>query len=184
MANILIISGHPDLKSSLANKTIPETLGKSDLSCTLRRLDLLGWDLDVEEEQKYVKQADVIVFQFPLYWYSYPAIIKNWVEKVFAHGFAYGSKGTALTGKYLMVSFTVGGGSDHYRRGGQNRHPVEEFLYNFEQMAELCHMVYEPPVYSFGSAYIPGVSTEEDRRRVIENSKDHGRRLLERLKQF
>ena len=161
-----------------------ETLDTSDLPFVLRRLDLLGWDLDVEKEQSYVREADVIVFQFPLYWYSYPAIIKNWVEKVFAHGFAYGSKGTALTGKHLMVSFTVGGGSDHYRKGGQNRHPVEEFLYNFEQMAELCHMIYEPPVYSFGSAYIPGVSTEEDRQRVIKNSKDHGQRLLERLKQF
>ena len=184
MPNILIISGHPDLKTSLANKTILETLDTSDLPFVLHRLDLLGWDLDVEKEQSYVREADVIVFQFPLYWYSYPAIIKNWVEKVFAHGFAYGSKGTALTGKHLMVSFTVGGGSDHYRKGGQNRHPVEEFLYNFEQMAELCHMIYEPPVYSFGSAYIPGVSTEEDRQRVIKNSKDHGQRLLERLKQF
>ena len=181
MANILLVSGHPDLSHSLANKTILEEIGNSGLPFTLRRMDQLGWDFDIAKEQDYVRQADIIVFQFPLYWYSFPAIIKNWVEKVFAHGFAYGSTGNALKRKHLLLSFTVGGGADHYRKGGQNPHPIEEFLYSFEQMASLCQMKYEEPVYSFGTAYIPGVSTDEDKARVINTSTRHAEKLLHAL---
>lgn len=146
-------------------------------------MDLLGWDFDPTEEQEYVKQARIILFQFPLYWYSFPAIIKNWVEKVFSHGFAYGSTGHALDGKHLLLSFTVGGSADHYQKNGQNRHEIEDFLYSFEQMAALCRMKYEQPVYSFGTAYIPGFSTEEDRKRVLDTADRHAQRLLERLKE-
>lgn len=181
MTNILLVSGHPDLNHSLANKTILTKLEESHLPFTLRRMDLLGWDFDITREQEYVKQADVIVFQFPLYWYSFPAIIKNWVEKVFAHGFAYGSSGNALKGKRLLLSFTVGGGADHYRKDGKNRHPIEEFLYSFEQMASLCQMTYEKPVYSFGMTYIPGVSSEADRARVTASSIRHAEKLLDIL---
>ncbi|WP_288298211.1 NAD(P)H-dependent oxidoreductase [uncultured Allisonella sp.] len=42
--------------------------------------------------------------------------------------------------KHRLLSFTVGGGEDHYRKDGQNRYPVEEFLYSFEQLAALCQM--------------------------------------------
>lgn len=182
MANILLVSGHPDLNHSLANKTILAKMEEFDFPFTLRRMDLLGWDFDIAREQEYVKQADVIVFQFPLYWYSFPAIIKNWVEKVFAHGFAYGSTGNALKGKHLLLSFTVGGGADHYRKDGQNRHPIEEFLYSFEQMASLCQMKYEKPIYSFGMAYIPGVSSEEDRNQVTDLSISHAERLMDALR--
>lgn len=51
MSQILVISGHPDLKHSLANRTILEELAQSDMLIRVRRLDLLGWDLPVAEEQ-------------------------------------------------------------------------------------------------------------------------------------
>ena len=54
----------------------------------------------------------------------------------------------------------------------------------FEQMAALCRMKYEQPVYSFGTAYIPGFSTEEDRKRVLDTADRHAQRLLERLKEL
>jgi glutathione-regulated potassium-efflux system ancillary protein KefF len=51
-------------------------------------------------------------------------------------------------------------------------------------MAALCRMKYEQPVYSFGTAYIPGFSTEEDRKRVLDTADRHAQRLLERLKEL
>ncbi|PWL45351.1 MAG: hypothetical protein DBY44_00350 [Veillonellaceae bacterium] len=43
-----------------------------------------------------------------------------------------------MKGKHRLLSFTVGCGEDHYRKDGQNRYPVEEFLYSFEHLAALC----------------------------------------------
>lgn len=103
MAKILVVSGHPHLDKSLANRTILETLKGLGPDFTLHRLDETGWDFDVKKEQELLKDADVIVFQFPIQWYSYPALMKHWVEDVFAHGFAYGTGGTALKGKKFQL---------------------------------------------------------------------------------
>ncbi|PIO30333.1 hypothetical protein AB205_0181400, partial [Aquarana catesbeiana] len=44
---------------------------------------------DIIEEQKKIEKADLIIFQFPLYWFGMPAIMKGWFERVFLLGFAY-----------------------------------------------------------------------------------------------
>ncbi|XP_077209403.1 ribosyldihydronicotinamide dehydrogenase [quinone] isoform X2 [Paroedura picta] len=44
---------------------------------------------DLVEEQRKVKEADLVIFQFPLYWFSMPAIMKGWVDRVFVQGFAH-----------------------------------------------------------------------------------------------
>ena len=91
MAKILVISGHPHLDQSLANQTILTELKNSGLDITIEDLSEIGWDFDIEAERKAVVDADALVFEFPLYWYSYPALLKKWVEEVLAHGFAYGT---------------------------------------------------------------------------------------------
>ena len=81
---------------------------------------------DVVEEQRKLLWADVVVFQFPLWWYGMPAILKGWVDRVYALGFAYGvgeqggprwgdrfGEGT-LKGRRAMVMMTAGGRASHY----------------------------------------------------------------------
>jgi NAD(P)H dehydrogenase (quinone) len=82
--------------------------------------------LDVAAEQEKLLWADAVVIQFPLWWYGMPAILKGWVERVYAKGFAYGrglvGKGNygerygegILQGKRAMVCVTVGGRVAHY----------------------------------------------------------------------
>ena len=105
MSKILVVSGHPRLNQSLDNKTILETLKDKGADFTLLRLDEEGFAPQVEKDQALLKDADIIVFQFPIFWYSYPSLMKHWVEEVFAHGFAYGTGGTALKGKKFQISF-------------------------------------------------------------------------------
>ena len=105
MSKILVVSGHPRLNQSLANKTILETLKDKGADFTLLRLDEEGFAPQEEKDQALLKDADIIVFQFPIFWYSYPSLMKHWVEEVFAHGFAYGTGGTALKGKKFQISF-------------------------------------------------------------------------------
>ena len=53
-----------------------------------------------------------------MFWYNAPALMRQWFESVLEHGFAYGSKGKALEGKKLILSFTTGSPDDAYREGG------------------------------------------------------------------
>jgi len=87
---------------------------------------------DVVEEQRRLLWADVVVLQYPIWWYGMPAILKGWVDRVYAFGFAYGigphggaqwgkrfGEGT-LVGRRAMVAMTVGGRMTHYGPRGVN----------------------------------------------------------------
>ncbi len=66
----------------------------------------------------------VICFLHPLYWYSTPAILKEWQDLVLEHGFAYGSEGTALHGKLFFNALTAGGAEAAYCAEGHNHFAI------------------------------------------------------------
>jgi NAD(P)H dehydrogenase (quinone) len=63
---------------------------------------------DILREQALLAQSDLIIFQFPLWWYSVPAPLKGYIDRVFSLGFAYGRGGDALAGKSILLSTTTG----------------------------------------------------------------------------
>lgn len=92
---------------------------------------------DVASEQQKLLAADALVLQFPLWWFGMPAILKGWVERVFAYGLAYGYKGEGnryrygdggLKGKRAMLSVVVGGPVEDYSPRGING-PLEQLLF-------------------------------------------------------
>lgn len=101
--------------------------------------------IDVEAEQAALLRSERIVLQFPFFWYSAPALLKEWLDLVLTHGFAYGEGGTALRGKSLVCAISTGGGAFAYRPEGHNRYTIDEFLRPFDQTARLCRMSWEPP---------------------------------------
>lgn len=114
----LILSGHPDLSTSVANKVILDELEKALPDAEIRKLDQLypTAAIDVEAEQRALLEADLIVWQFPFWWYSLPWLMKKWLDEVFLHGFSHGSK-AKLGGKKLLVSFTTGAPAEAYTGG-------------------------------------------------------------------
>lgn len=95
---------------------------------------------DVKAEQEKLLWADVLILQFPLWWFSMPAILKGWVERVYARGFAYGvgehserrwgdryGEGM-LAGKRAMLIVTAGGWAEHYSARGING-PIDDLLF-------------------------------------------------------
>lgn len=69
-----------------------------------------GYCPEVKAEHEKVKWSDIIIFVFPLYWWSVPGIMKNWIDRVFSMGFAYGHQGAAsLKPKKGMIMYTTGG---------------------------------------------------------------------------
>lgn len=104
-----------------------------------------GFDIDVKREQALLVEHDVIVFQHPFYWYSCPALLKEWQDLVLEYGFAYGEGGDALEGKLAFSAITCGGSREAYSKGGHNHFEIAELLAPFEQTARLCGMRYLPP---------------------------------------
>lgn len=181
MRKVVVISGHPQLEQSNANKTILEQLATSLPDVDIRRLDTLYPDyrIDVPREQQALLAADVIVLQFPFYWYSIPALLKKWLDDVFAYNFAYGSQGDKLKGKHFILSVTIGGPEESYSPVGYNHFEIMQLLRPLQQTAYLSGMNFDKPVYTHGMIYIPGVYNRlED---VQTRAGDHVRRLLARI---
>lgn len=68
---------------------------------------------DIQAEIDKLKWCDVLIFNFPMYWFSVPAILKGWIDRVFVSGFCYGGKRFydqgGLKGKKGLLAFTLGG---------------------------------------------------------------------------
>ncbi|KAE9528977.1 NAD(P)H-dependent oxidoreductase [Testudinibacter aquarius] len=185
MSQVLIISGHPNLAQSSANQTILAALQQGlGEAAEIRRLDRLYADgnIDVAAEQAALRAAEVVVWQFPLHWYALPALMKKYLDEVYVYGFAHGSSGTALHGKKLLASFTAGAPGELYQTGKAMNFPMEAFLPPLQQSATLCGMEWQPPVYSTGMTYIPGVNSAEDLAAVQHKARAHAERVLAHIR--
>ena len=142
MSSILMIVAHQNIESSIGNKTIVEHFKSLHPETEIDELYKLYPDfkIDVKKEQEKLLKADFIILQFPYYWYNAPALLRKWFEDVLEHGFAYGSKGKALQGKKLIVSFTTGSPVETYKEGGMQNFTLEDLTKGFHQLANLCSM--------------------------------------------
>lgn len=173
MKRILILFGHPAIRRSTINaalrRAVTDLDGVTFHDLYARYPDFL---IDVPREQALCEAHDVIVFQHPFYWYSTPAIIKEWFDLVLEHAWAYGSAGHALAGKITFQALTAGGGLSDYRDGGLNRFTIRELTTPFQATANLCRMTWLPP---FGVLGIHQGLSEQERTRHAE---DYRRTLI------
>jgi glutathione-regulated potassium-efflux system ancillary protein KefG len=149
---ILVLFAHPSLERSEVNRPLLEATALVE-GVTLVDLyaDYPTFAIDVDREQSRLLEHDAICFMHPLYWYSTPAILKEWQDLVLEYGFAYGVGGTALHGKLFFSALSAGGPQPAYRAQGYNHFSIRELLCPLEQMALLCGMVYLPPFALFGA---------------------------------
>lgn len=151
-SKVLMIVGHPYWQYSAANKTI---VGEFSSQCPDAVIDNLGveypdFKIDVEAEKKKVIDADIIVLQFPMMWYSAPSILHRWFEEVLMFGFAYGHDGDKLKGKKIVLSITAGTPESAYTFGGLQTFPFDYFMPEFVATANRCGMVYSGQVHTCG----------------------------------
>lgn len=183
MANVLLVSGHPDLTASIANKTIINTVKSLVPATEVRDLGALYGKtryIDVAAEQKAFAAADVIVFQFPFYWFTMPALLKQYIDDVLAHGFAYNSKGGMLQGKKAIFSFTAAGSAEDYTPEGNEGHTIDTFVPPLAQIAHFCGMENPENFITLGAALPMAEQSAIDD--TIARSKEHGEKLAAFLK--
>ena len=152
MSKLIVYLAHPAQHYSRANAAMA---ARAKQVTGITFIDLYAeyprFDIDIDAEQANLLAHDVVLFQFPMFWYSTPSIIKEWLDLVLEHGFAYGAGGDKLAGKTMMLAVTAAGPDDAYATDGYQRFPIRTFLTPLEQTARLCKMAFAPPYVLYAS---------------------------------
>lgn len=173
---LLVLFAHPALEKSRVNRRLAVS-AQGVPGVTLHDLyeAYPEGHILAEREQQLLVDHDVIVFHFPLFWYSTPALLKEWQDIVLEHGWAYGSEGDALRGKTALFAISTGGSEAAYQADGYNRHTIQEFLAPLRQTCRLCGIDCLPPFVVHGTHAMPPRTIERhaaDYRRVLEAVRD------------
>ena len=173
---LLILFAHPVVHKSRVNRLLLSSV-QSLPGVTVNDLyeAYPTFYINIAREQALLVEHDVIIFQHPFYWYSSPAVLKQWQDLVLQYGFAFGKDGTQLKGKLCLTAISTGGPLSAYQRGGHNHFTIRELLAPFEQTARLCGMTYLPPFV------VPGVLWMDDEDELATYGSVY-RRALEALR--
>ncbi|MCK6264312.1 NAD(P)H-dependent oxidoreductase [Vibrio sp. ZSDE26] len=149
---VLVLYAHPSQHRSEVNQLLFEAAVSIP---NVTAIDLYGlyptFNINIDNEQQRLLDHDVVIFQFPLYWYSTPALLKEWQDLVLEYGFAYGQDGDSLKDKVFFCAITAGGKEDAYQSEGYNHFTIRQLLQPLEQTAYLTGMRYLAPFALFGS---------------------------------
>lgn len=154
---IVILHFHPLLHKSRVNRVLLNAV-KGIEGVNIRHMyDLYpDYHIDIKKEQEILLQHDIIVWQHPFYWYSSPSLMKEWIDLVLEHGFAYGREGLALEGKMIMSAISTGGRRETYTAEDRVKYSIPQLLAPFEQTVGLCRMNYLPPFVTHGTHLLNG----------------------------
>ncbi len=113
----LVVLAHPDLQKSRVNKALKESISHKNVVVSELYKKYPDFKIDVTAEQQLLTQAERIVFQFPIFWYSCPPLFKKYLDDVLAYGFAHGSSGKALQDKEFSLAVSFGSPVENYTKG-------------------------------------------------------------------
>lgn len=155
LTKLLHYYAHPGERHSLVNKAMFEAAGQVK---GIESIDLYAryprYQIDIDREQALLAEHDVILLQFPIFWYSTPSLVKEWIDLVFEYGWAYGEGGDKLKGKVMMLAVTTGSPESAYGESGYQHYDLRTFLTPLEQTARLCGMRFVAPYVLFGGRHV------------------------------
>jgi len=135
----------------------------------LHATEVAGFAPDLNAEMAKVEWCDLMIWQFPLWWFSLPAVFKGWVDRTFAMGRAYGGGKFYDTGffrgKKALLSLTTGGPSESYQPDGFNGdihailRPIHRGMLEFTGFSVLT------PQIVYAAAHLE----DHDRRSALES---------------
>jgi len=143
---ILVLFAHPRPRQSVVQRAMLAAIaGLADITVRDLYAEYPDLMIDARREQAELLAHDLVVFQHPLLWYSSPAIVKEWLDVVLEQGWAYGTGGNRLHGKFLLNAISAGGSPEEYHGQGRYRFPIRSLLAPFDQTAYLCGMGWLEP---------------------------------------
>ena len=173
---IVILVFHPLLHKSRVNSVLIKAVSELEGVSSRYMYDLYpDFQINIKEEQEVLLEHDIIIWQHPFYWYSAPSLLKEWLDLVLEHGFAFGKEGRALEGKQVMSAISTGGRRDIYGSEEKVKFSIRSLLAPFEQTANLCRMRYLPPFVSHGTYLLNEKQigkTAEEYARIVKGLRD------------
>ncbi|WP_109830311.1 glutathione-regulated potassium-efflux system oxidoreductase KefF [Reichenbachiella versicolor] len=155
MSKILVLFAHPTYEHSRVNQALIESISKKKGVIVHDLYEKYAdFNIDVKYEQELLLKHPIVIWHHPLYWYSCPPLMKQWIDMVLEYNWAYGPNGNVLKGKKIMNAITTGGSREVYCTEGSNNYTINTFLKPFEQTATLCGMDYLPPFSVMGTNLI------------------------------
>ena len=184
--NTLIVYAHPNphsFNTALRDSAI-DTLNRAGHSVLLSDLYAMGFDpvmslaelkgdlSAIQSEMEKVSWADLLLFQFPDWWYSMPAIMRGWIDRVFAFGFTYDDQHSfengLLLGKKALICMSVGSRQDYFQQAPERDlmrvlEPIHYGVFKYVGLEVL------PPYIVYG----PGEMSEPERRAALEGYRQY-----------
>lgn len=140
-SNLFVVGNPHAAKSTFIDHLSPAIRGAGwkqlDLSLAVQ-----NGGFDVPVQQSIIESVEAITLHFPLYWYSAPALVKQWLDEVLTPGWAFPREQSKLNGKQLVISVTTGAPLSSYASDGSNGITLSEALVPFERTAHYCGMVW------------------------------------------
>ncbi|MBB6020339.1 putative NADPH-quinone reductase [Paenibacillus sp. JGP012] len=151
----LVILAHPNIAASRVNQRWKKELEQHAEEVYIHELyrTYPDWSIDVVREQKLLEVHEHIILQFPFYWYSYPPLLKKWLDDVFTHGWAYGSKGDRLHRKRMGLAISIGDKEGNYATTMSVGFSVEELVAPFKASMNHVGVMALPHYAVFGASF-------------------------------
>lgn len=160
--DVLVVYAHAAPHKSRVNRRLAKA---AEAVPNVEVLDLYetypDFYIDTAAEQARLARAQVIVFLHPIQWYSMPALLKEWVDTVLQHGWAYGHEARAMHGKTYWLVATTGSPAASYTAEGPHGHGFDDFLPPLRQTAALCGMHWEEPLILHGAHAVSDEAVDE-----------------------
>ncbi|MFC6346195.1 NAD(P)H-dependent oxidoreductase [Vagococcus carniphilus] len=156
MKKTLVIIAHPEVADSQLQQFLLES------SQSLEEVEihyLIEGQFDIKEEQNKLKKFDRIIFQFPMYWYSAPFILKKWIDEVIDYTFSK----TELRHKELGLVVSLGVDEANFASGKPENFTLSEIFRPFEALANKCQMIFLP-IFSIS---LFSYMTEIEKKRLL-----------------
>lgn len=164
--NTLVIVSHPEINESGSQQYLLSAIPENK-NITVHHLEEHYPDgkIDIKKEQELLKKHQRIIFQFPLYWYSSPPLLKKWQDEVLEDIFAFGGAFTPpqLSGKEFSIVTVIGAKADAFMAGGREAFNLDGLTSPFQAMAYKTGMVYIKPLYIHQFAY----KNEEEKMAIL-----------------
>lgn len=180
---------HPDVAQSSSQQFLLAAI-KGEEQIQVRHLESILAEQESEHfdktlERACLQDADRIIFQFPLYWYQCPSVMKQWMDEVLTLNLSQKVK------KKFGIVVTVGAKQDRYTAGGSVGFGIEELLRPYQALANQLGWEYQTPFVIYQFQYLPEIQKQQllvDYLYYLENGSHYfGEKekwLYEKLEQY
>ena len=162
-----ILLFHPHMDQSRVNKALAEAAKKAGFEVRDMYALYPDFKIDVPKESQILENTDRIVFQFPVYWYSSPALVKQYEDDVFTGNWAYNG-GKALLDHEWLLAVTPGADKDAYAKDGRVHYTMPSLLRPYQATSILIKTKFMTPFISYNASNMSDAELAQRAQAYVE----------------